>query len=75
MNMATKNPEKVKLYGLLEMSRDTYIKVQIMVFVCLVIAFIFSLLLVGCRMKGNIFFRVLFQFVMNYIIDSLNLKE
>jgi len=43
--MATKNPEKVKLYGLLEMERSTYIKVQIMIFVCLVIAFIFSLLL------------------------------
>jgi len=41
--MAAENQEKVRLYGLLEMNRKTYIKIQIPVFACLAIAFIFSL--------------------------------
>jgi len=43
--LTTENQKKVMLYSLLEISRSTYIKIQILVFACLVIAFILSLLL------------------------------
>jgi len=57
---AAKNQEKVKLYGLLEMNQKTYIKIQILGFACLAIAFVFSLLYEYRKNSAMIFFSETF---------------